>query len=74
MRHARDKNIETITVEFTALKKKFRFQKVLLHQKIRLKISGGVFRAIFDLQPNLVVNILNFEPFCHAHDRYGRNC
>ena len=23
----------------------------------------GVFRAVFDLRPNLVVNILNFEPF-----------
>ena len=31
--------------------------------KIRREISGGVFRAIFDLRPHLVVNIINFEPF-----------
>ena len=38
-------------------------QKFLLQQKIRRKISEGVFRAIFDLRPHLVVDILNFEPF-----------
>ena len=41
---------------------KFRFQKFLMHQKIRREISGEVFRAIFDLRPHLVVDILNFEP------------
>ena len=41
---------------------KFRFQKFLLHQKIRREISREVFKAIFDLQPHLVVDILNFEP------------
>ena len=91
--HARDKNIETITVGFTVLKKymsrfsmvlitswttelrhfrstsgfigcwKFLFQKFWLHQKIRREISGGVFRAIFDLRPHLVIDIVNFEPF-----------
>ena len=30
-------------------------------------------KEIFGLWPNLVVDILNFEPFCHAHDRYGSN-
>ena len=34
-----------------------------LHQQIRREISRGVFRAIFDLRPHLVVDILNFEPF-----------
>ena len=29
----------------------------------RREISGVVFRAIFDLRPHLVVDILNFEPF-----------
>ena len=29
---------------------------------IRREISGGVFRAILDLQPHLVADILNFEP------------
>ena len=42
---------------------KFRSQKFLLHQKIRREISAGVFKAIFDLQPHLVVDILNFESF-----------
>ena len=42
---------------------KFRFQIFLLHQKIRRDISGGVFRAIFDFWPHLVVDIFNFEPF-----------
>ena len=30
---------------------------------IRLEILGGVFRAIFDLRPHLVIVILNLEPF-----------
>ena len=34
-----------------------------MNQKIRREISGGVFRAIFDLRLHLVVDILNFEPF-----------
>ena len=42
---------------------KLRFQIFVLHQKIRREISGGVFRAIFELRPHLVVNIFNFEPF-----------
>ena len=42
---------------------KFRSQKFLLHQKIRREISAGVFKAIFDLRPHLVVDILNFESF-----------
>ena len=28
-----------------------------------MKFQGGVFRAIFDLRPHLVVDIVNFEPF-----------
>ena len=36
---------------------------IILHQKIRREISAGVFKAIFDLQPHLVVDILNFESF-----------
>ena len=32
-----------------------------MHQ-IRCEISGGVLRAILDLRPHLVVDILNFEP------------
>ena len=35
----------------------------LLHQTIRLEISWGVLRAIFDLRPHLVVAILSFELF-----------
>ena len=42
---------------------KLRFQKFLLHQKIHREISGGVFRAIFDLRLHQVVDILKFEPF-----------
>ena len=38
-------------------------QKFWLHQKIRREISGGVFRAIFDLRPHPVADIVNFEPF-----------
>ena len=37
--------------------------QVILHQKIHREISGGIFRAIFDLRPHLVVDIFNFEPF-----------
>ena len=53
--HACEKNIETFTVGFTGLEK--------LRQKIRHEIPGGVFRAIFDLRPHLVFDILNFESF-----------
>ena len=42
---------------------KFRFQKFLLHQKIRREILGGVFRNIFYLRPHLVVEIFVLEPF-----------
>ena len=42
---------------------KISFSKILLHQKICREISRGVFRAIFELGPHLVVDILNFEPF-----------
>ena len=34
-----------------------------MHQKIRREISAGVFKAIFDLRPHLVVDILNFVSF-----------
>ena len=37
--------------------------KFLLHQKISRENSKEVFRAILDLRPHLVVNILNCKPF-----------
>ena len=41
----------------------FCFKKFLLHQQIRREISRGVFRAIFDLRPHLMVDIIDFERF-----------
>ena len=38
-------------------------QKILLHQKIRRKISGGVFGSIFHLWPRLVGVITDFDPY-----------
>ena len=42
---------------------KFYFQKFLLHQKMRRKISGGVLLSIFHLWPYLVGVIADFDPY-----------
>ena len=42
---------------------KFNSQKILLHQKIRRKISGGVSRAIFHLWIHLADEIIDLHPW-----------